>query len=81
VKTSTTILLVGGAALAYWLTRPKPVVTVTEVLPPPNSGPVVNGLGNITRRSIPQVQRRSVPQVTPYKPPVRPRFSTPLFFR
>ena len=89
MKTSTVVLLGGIAAAAYWLTRPKPVVMIQEVLPPPNSGPVVNGLGNlfnspgkIMRRSAPAVAVRTGATAIPrHVYPRRPQFRTPLFFR
>ncbi len=65
------LLLAGAGALVYWLTRPKPVVTVTEV-PPPNSGPVVNGMGDNIFNQPWRAQQgftggRST--ITPYTPP------------
>jgi hypothetical protein len=86
-----TLFIIG--AVAYLGYRAKVAVDDVALLkqldsmPPPNSGPVVNGLGNIfnqtkiMRRSTPQVERRYTPQVTQYAPPVRPRFSTNVFFR
>lgn len=87
MKTST-FLVLGGLAAAYWMTRPKPVVMITEVLPPPNSGPVVNGLGNlfnqakVMRRSAPAIAVRAGATAIPrHVYPQRPQFRTPLFFR
>lgn len=87
MKTATLLTVAGVGAVIYWLTRPKPVVTITEV-PPPNSGPVVNGLGNIfnqtkimQRRAPPVAIRTGSTSINRYQQPVRPQFSTPLFFR
>lgn len=78
---------VGGTLWFLKRKRDKEFEELSNFLLPPNSGPVVNGLGNlfnqakIMRRSTPHVQRRSVPQITSYVRPTRPQFKTPLFFR
>lgn len=92
MKPRTLFLLVSVAYIGYRVKLAmdeNALIKQLEAMPqsPPNSGPVVNGLGNIfnqakiMRRSTPQVERRATPQVTRFTPPVRPRFSTNIFFR
>ena len=79
MKTKTLLAAAVAAGAIYWVTRPKPVVIVTEVMPPPNSGPVVNGLGNIfnSQHLYKSLWRRPYAGV-PQQTGTRPMFAAPL---